>query len=367
MTKKNIGAHIKPSVSVSKSKGKQAKKTKSSGKGSKIFLILLGVFVIILVAGLLIQNFGKLFPKSTAKQDNAAVINGEAITMSDLDSYYNRLAPQTRASVTKEQLLDDMINKKILMKKSKELGITVNQSEIDAYIDSFLAQAKITKADLITRLATQNITLEMLSKDIEQQLILTKLYQQEILDKTVVNDSEIEAYYNSNIESFKTGEQVRAEHILICHNESFRCISNISKEDAFVKIENIKEMVNSSNFEELAKKYSQDPSADNGGDLGYFERGAMVKPFEDAAFSTEIGKISKVVETQYGFHILKVLDKKSATLRKIDDVKNEISQVLISAKQQETFKAYINDLKAKSDIKKIYFEKQITPAVPSVN
>src|SRR5215471_12261974 len=128
--------------------------------------------------------------------------------------------------------------------------------------------------------------------------------------KVVVPAAEIERTYNANIEQYSTPEQVRASHILL---------KTEGKDDAAVKAkaeEVLKQARAGADFAELAKKYSEDEaSAKNGGDLDYFGRGRMVPEFDQAAFTLEPGKISDLVKTQYGYHIIKVVDKKAATTR----------------------------------------------------
>lgn len=363
MAKKNIGAKVETSkITVSKHKEKIKKKDKrikkSKGINKKVFIALISILILLALAAVITQNWDKI----TAKKEKAAAsINGEVLTVNELDNYYSRLNPQTQAYITKTMLLDELINKRVMVTEAEKKGIFVNQSEIDDYIKGFLSQIQISKEDLEARLIAQNLSWEILTLDIKQQLLITKLYQSEIIEKVNVSDKELEDYYDENIDLFKTAEQVRAEHILICHKESLRCESNMTKEEALAKINQIKSMVTSTNFEELAKKYSKDPSSENGGDLGYFEKGTMVKPFEDAAFSLSIGGVSDVVETQYGFHILKILDIKQSSVQKLDEVKEDLMQQLLLEKQQEEFKTYLEGLKSKANIK-IFFNESVEKA-----
>jgi peptidyl-prolyl cis-trans isomerase D len=141
--------------------------------------------------------------------------------------------------------------------------------------------------------------------------------------KIVVSAADIERAYTSNIEQYSTPEQVRASHILL---------KTEAKDDAAVKAraeELLKQARAGADFAELAKKNSEDEaSAKNGGDLDYFGRGRMVPEFDQAAFSLEPGKISDLVKTQYGYHIIKVVDKKPATTRPLSEVRQQIQDQL---------------------------------------
>lgn len=105
-------------------------------------------------------------------------------------------------------------------------------------------------------------------------------------------------------------KEVKASHILICHDESERCDTPIAKDDAYAKIKEIKERANASNFAALAQEHSTGPSSVNGGDLGWFDKTTMVKPFADTVFAQEIGTISFVVETKFGYHLIHKVDER---------------------------------------------------------
>jgi peptidyl-prolyl cis-trans isomerase D len=141
--------------------------------------------------------------------------------------------------------------------------------------------------------------------------------------KVTVQPNEIQRYYNDNIQQYQTPEQVRASHILF---------ETAGKDDAEVKKraeDVLKQAKGGADFAELAKKYSEDKGSKvNGGDLDYFGRGRMVKEFEDAAFSMMPGQISDLVKSQFGYHIIKVVDKKAPSTRTLDEVRPQIQQQL---------------------------------------
>ena len=149
-------------------------------------------------------------------------------------------------------------------------------------------------------------------------------------DKVKVSEQEIKEYYEDNIDAFKVKKQIRARHIL------FRLRPNATKEEeekVRKKAEAVLKMAKAGkDFAELAKKYSEGPTKSKGGDLGYFSRGMMVKPFEDAAFALKKGQISDLVRTQFGYHIIKVEDIKKARTKSLDEVKDEIRKILTENK-----------------------------------
>jgi peptidyl-prolyl cis-trans isomerase D len=146
--------------------------------------------------------------------------------------------------------------------------------------------------------------------------------------KIVVPPGDVERYYQQNLETFSTPEQVRASHILL---------KTEGKDEAPVKVKAealLKQVKSGADFAELAKANSEDSSAAQGGDLDYFGRGRMVKEFEDVAFSLAPGAVSDLVKTQFGYHIIKVVDKKAASTRSLADVRAQISDQLAYERAQ---------------------------------
>lgn len=153
-------------------------------------------------------------------------------------------------------------------------------------------------------------------------------FEEDKVSVGTITDSEIEDYYKKHINLYQEPEQIRARHILIKPDND--------KKSAKSKIENIlKEIKAGGNFEELAKKYSACPSKNQGGDLGFFGRGQMVKPFEDAAFSLKVGEISDIVKTSFGFHIIKLEEKKEAKTKPLSENKEGIKNTIYNQKVRE--------------------------------
>jgi peptidyl-prolyl cis-trans isomerase D len=174
--------------------------------------------------------------------------------------------------------------------------------------------------------------------------------------KVVVPAADIERAYNNSIEQYSTPEQVRASHILL---------KTEGKDDAAVKAkaeEVLKQARAGADFAELAKKYSEDEASQkNGGDLDYFGRGRMVPEFDQAAFSLEPGKISDLVKTQYGYHIIKVADKKAATTRPLSEVRQQIQDQLAYERAQaqaaDLAQALEKDIKSPGDLDRVAKDK----------
>ena len=163
-----------------------------------------------------------------------------------------------------------------------------------------------------------------------------------------VTDADAKKYYDENQKYFEQSEQVKASHILIKVEPT---AEDSEKTTAREKIQEIKQKLEAGgDFAELAKKSSEGPSGPNGGDLGYFGRGQMVPSFEETAFALEVGHVSEPVETQFGYHLIKVFDKKSGSTTPFEEVKERIEQFLKGQKMNEAVGLYIGTLKEKAEV-----------------
>lgn len=181
--------------------------------------------------------------------------------------------------------------------------------------------------------------------------------KREVAQKVTVSDENLKSYYDTNKDEFKTPEMVKARHILVKADAS---ASADDKKKAQERAETyLKKIKEGEDFAKLASELSDDPgSKPKGGDLGFFPRGRMVKPFEDAAFSLKTGEMSGIVETQFGFHIIKVEDKKDSTVEPFDTVKERLRQKLLQERQRTAITEFID--KTMQDSKTEFFPGVLT-------
>ncbi|OGM02831.1 hypothetical protein A3K72_01850, partial [Candidatus Woesearchaeota archaeon RBG_13_36_6] len=275
------------------------------------------------------------------KGNIAAIVNGEEITWDEIDEEYNKLSSQLQQLITKEVLLNQTINEKLLIHQAEEKGIVVDEEELNALLERVKSQ--FTEEQLNETLEAQGLTMEDFVEQLSNRLKLNQLLSEEI-PELKVNDSEIEQFFNENKASLDTPEMVRASHILVNSSEEAENLLSMLK--------------NGSDFAELAATYSLDSTAKNGGDLGYFAKGVMVPEFEDAVFSLKVGEISDVVKTDYGYHIIKLTDKTPAKEAKLSEMKALIKFNLFDSKfsaNQDKFNEYMKGLWDKAEIE--IFEK----------
>lgn len=233
---------------------------------------------------------------------------------------------------------EDLAEKKLLLRKAEEAGITLTQAELDSAMN--LQYARVGgQPRYVEMLKAAGVTLEHVQQEVRNGLIIQRFLEQVLADELEVNDAEIEAAY-------KEDKTATVRHILL----STQGKSDAEKAEIRRKMEGILERARAGeDFAALAKEYTDDPgSKENGGLYEDFGRGRMVKPFEDAAFSVPVGEISDIVETRFGYHILKIVERKKET-RPLDEVRDEIRQTLERKKYRDAYQAYLERLKAEAE------------------
>jgi peptidyl-prolyl cis-trans isomerase C len=286
----------------------------------------------------------------------AASVNEKVITRTELEreilNLSHRYSIQTQDSTIpdgiEDKALDNLITRELLYEASQKAQIKVDDSEVDENLQQAISRFP-NKEAFDSVLKRENVTEDELKSEIRYGLAIQTYVEDKYVSKTSVSDEELKTYYDSNPALFKHPEMVKASHILIRVDEQ---ADEAQKTEARKKIDDIaKKLKEGKDFAELAKSYSECPSSSNGGDLGSFRRGQMVKSFEDAAFSLNPGEISPVVETNFGYHIIKVSEKQPEGSFPLDQVKPQIQQIVTREKVQQLLGKDIETLKSKADIK----------------
>lgn len=296
---------------------------------------LLTILVVVAVVAILIFAGSKIFQP---KEGNgiAAIVNGEEILWSQIDKQYNNLPAQLQQIFTHEVLLNQTIDEKLLMQQVESIGVEVNEEELDSLVARVRSQ--FTEEELDQTLEAQGLTMESFIKQLAQRLRVNQFLSTQI-PELVVTEQDIQDFFTENEDVLGTPEMVSASHILVNSSEL--------AEEVLTKLEA------GEDFAALAAEYSMDGTAQTGGDLGFFPKGVMVPEFEEAAFSLEIGEVSVIVETDFGFHIITVTGKREAVEANLDDLRATIKFNLLDTKlreNQDKFNDYMQQLRESADI-----------------
>ena len=284
-----------------------------------------------------------------------ARVNGETITKADFERAVQSLEGNAGGPVPPEQrdrvfrsVLDDLVGYRLLSQEATTRKVTVADADVAAQLSKI--QGQFPSAEAFAKvLGERKLTIEQLRADTRRDLIVAKLLRDEVETKAAVTPEQVNDFYTKNPAQFQQGERVRASHILISIP---RGGDASAKAQARTKAESVlKDVKSGKDFAALAKEHSQDPgSAVQGGDLGYFTQGQMVGPFNDAAFSLKPGATSELVETEFGFHIIRVVDKQAGRAVPLDEVRPRLEEFLQNQNRREQTEAFVNALKAKGKI-----------------
>lgn len=248
----------------------------------------------------------------------------------------------------RQQAVESTINKYLLNFEVGQNNIQVSpeqiQEEFDAIVKRFPSQAAFED-----QLKQVGITGDQIKSDLELQLKVDSLVRSHISGLELkVTEQDVSGFFNDNPDNFKMPERIKASHILFKvdpdASNDLKAQKRLELSGLLGKIEKGAEFAN------VAKQHSECPSKEQGGDLGFFDRGKMVKPFEEVAFKLNVGEISEIVETKFGYHIIKLMERKDAETAKFDEVKDQISQHLIATKEQDAFVQYVETLRKAAKI-----------------
>ncbi|NLX62414.1 MAG: peptidylprolyl isomerase [Tissierellia bacterium] len=238
-----------------------------------------------------------------------ASVNGKDITEQDVYGFINQLPAQTATQFKTPEgmatIVKELVNQELMYLDAMEKGL--NEEE------DFINELEKVKASILKQYAIRKLLADV------------KVTEEEILE-----------FYKNEKDNFIEPEKVRAKHILVETEEKAKEI--------------LEEIKNGLSFEEAAKKHSTCPSKTVGGDLGEFPRGKMVPEFEEAAFALEEGEISQPVKSQFGYHLIKLVSKKEASLIPYENLKDQIERHLLGLKQQEKYTKRIDSLKTKYEV-----------------
>jgi len=246
---------------------------------------------------------------------SVAKVNGESISKKELDAYMLQQGGQ--------QALEGMITEKIIEQEAKKQNIQVSDADVEKAVNETKASF-VSEEEFQLALDSNGVTLDSLKRNIFLDLTVKALLEAQ----SPITDEQIAQYFESNKDGLGTPEQVKASHILVATEE----LANEVKG----------KLTAGEDFTALAAQYSTDESTKGqGGELGFFGRGQMVKEFEDAAFSLPVNQVSDPVKTDYGYHIIKVEEKQEAKAASLEESKDQIKEALLEQKMSQEFDSWL--------------------------
>lgn len=301
------------------------KMNKNKNSSKYLLITILGIFIFLNFNPISIIADEKTSPTKTNKDTAETILpsqektettlppetilssfNGQTITLGEFNQLWDQIPENYKLQLTKRNVLDQIISEKLLIQEAKNRDLEQDKDVLEQI------------------------------KQTTEQILVQSLIEKEIIEKVKVDDNEAVTYYEENKDNFITKEQVYLYNILVETEEVAQDI--------------LEKLKAGGDFIEIAKEKSTGPSAAQGGDLGYVSKGELIPEIENVVFALQIGNISDIIKSEYGFHILKVTDKKPEVLKTFEEVKEEIVQTLLSTKQKEAFDNLLEELKSQVTI-----------------
>ncbi|MFH1478429.1 MAG: peptidylprolyl isomerase [Candidatus Omnitrophota bacterium] len=310
-----------------------------------ILLFLAAAIILGIAIDLPAQVFNKI----------VAIVNDEVITQQDMDQLLGVLYAQyvqaykgdellKKMEEVKRDLLNQMIEDKLILSRAKELGIQVADKEVEERLQE-IRNGFPTDSFFNNTLEAQGITVGDLKIRYRDQIMMKKVVNYEIKSKTDILPSEISEYYEKNREQFKRQEKYRVSHILI------KAQSEVDFELAKVEIQDVyNKLVAGQDFKTLARIHSEGPNKEDGGDMGYASKGEMIEELDREIFSLKNGEFSNPIKTSVGYHIVKVDDIQHSGYMSLEEAQEDIKMMLYQQKLKEKVDRWLSGLRSQAYI-----------------
>jgi len=281
-----------------------------------------------------------------------ARVNEEIITLTDLKNELRGLRTSLRQENESPELLEQafqrekknllrtMIQNKMLVQRAEEFGIPDSvEPEVGIILEDMRKDSGIPNMEVLDQyLRQQGSSLEEYRASLKERLVIDAYLQQSVYSKLTLLTPEIEAYYHENIERFTETAKVELQEILFLREGEDE--AQLQK-----KAQEVLSLLQAgASFEDLAKRFSDGPTASQGGGIGSFKEGSMAAPIEEVAFQLEEGAVSGIIKTEYGLQIIKVVSQVPARERPLEEVRAEISDQLYRRKAQPELKKFVDEI-----------------------
>jgi parvulin-like peptidyl-prolyl isomerase len=278
----------------------------------------------------------------------AATVNGEVIYVTELDGEVNAVAKQygidlgspegarQRPEITRV-VLDQLIEQRLVLQEARRFGALPNEAQVELQLQE-IKRTFPTETDFATALAQRHLTLPDLKTRLRTAWAARNLMVK--VAPVTVPETEIDQYFRAHRNKFDRPEQVHVKHILLADEPQARLV--------------LAKLRRGEPFDDLARQYSKDPgSRERGGDLGFVSRGQLVPEFEQVAFTLQPKQISDIVKTQYGYHLIQVLERRPPQPATLDQVRDQVRDQLQTSKQDAAFQAWLQQVKAQAKITRL--------------
>jgi len=289
--------------------------------------------------------------------DEIARVNGVVITRKEFQVAYRqaverhaqqgRPVDETHIAPVRRAVIQRMVEEELLVQESRRLGIAVTAEDVDR--DMAAARARFAnEAAFREELARQHMDEATYRRQLKRQRAIDRLLAQAVDPTVSVSEAEARRFYDANPQRYRTPEKIRVRHILMRKGTGNETETADAAKRSMTAIR--EKLDRGEDFATLAQQHSQEPTREQGGDLGYIQRGQMLPSIESAVFGLEVGEISPVLVTEQGYHLFQVVDRRAATVTPYEDARTDIEKVLSERKREQAVRIYIDALRKQAEI-----------------
>jgi len=267
--------------------------------------------------------------------------------MTEIAAIANPTQRAARAQALRREILDRLVDERLIIQQAAELKLTVSSEDIDRSIEQIKREnGGLTDAQLSAELVKAGQTMASYRQEIKKQIMRYRVLNIAVGSKVTVSDADVQSYYDGHM---KSGDhvQVRASHIFVAITDGADAVTLKAKEKfAHDLLDRAKA---GEDFAKLAKEFSQDPNTrDEGGDLGYFGRDMLPKPIEEMVFAMKIGEVRGPVRAASGFHVIKLVDRKVKEVKPLAEMREDLRNQLRQKEMERQTKNYLTELRKKT-------------------
>lgn len=293
----------------------------------------------------------------------AATVNGEVITLLDLEKAGQPLVERQlgtalkreRAKVKREVLLtvlDGLILQALQKHRARELGLQVSDQEVTEAIGQIRERNNLTEEMMERALQEQGITTEEYREQISEQVLFSKLMQQEVRTRVAVTGEELEAYYEEHREDYFRPEKIRVRHLLVKMGgeEDGESLQEAKRE----ALDILEEFRGGADFADLVRKFSPETAGGEDATSGWLKRGEFLQELEEVAFALPAGSVSEPIRSRAGFHLIQVVEKEEASYLSLAAVSDSVEQKLMQDKMERGYEKWLQELRDESHVEILY-------------
>jgi peptidyl-prolyl cis-trans isomerase SurA len=317
----------------------------------------------LLIAGVALLFYSHAYGETLDRV--VAKVNGDIIVLSAVQEKAGYISQQLKAgqgklpdNMSEEQLLEkvlnDMVDEKLQLQEARKIMLSVDEKKVEQAIDEIKSNNKINQEQLVIMLENEGKTLEGYKQQVRDQILVSQIIGYEMSRSPAISDKSVQKYYLKHQKEFLEAKKTFFRHILFIFEPG---ITDENKRVKIIKAKQVLRQIKAGrDFEDLAKKYSEDVSSSSGGEIGYVAKGNLVAEFEEAAFKLKEGEVSDLVETRYGLHIIKNDHIVPGRVKPMDEVKEQIRERLMRETRKAHYENWMASLKKSAFVETYLFD-----------